>query len=676
MNTKRRPARRGLAICVGGWLTVLSGCGASDRPSVTAPSVGTVAGTVTSSLGGAISGATVSVTTASGVTLPSVTTTSTGAYDVPAVPVGSGAGTVTVTGMPSNCATGTASYAGLTLGATATANVTLSCTPPVGYVAGTVTSSLGDAISGATVTVAPTNGVALPSVLTTSTGVYAVSGVPVGAGPGAGSGTVTVSRLPGNCAAPVPVGYAGLTNGATATANITASCQPISTTLMSCRTIGVSGSYTLATNISSTVPDSACLTINADNVALDCAGHTLATVFTAIAILPVRNVTINNCAISGTGNGYFGVIDIYGSQGVSLTNSSVTTSGFLGAAIHVDSAQRLTVTNCTLLATATSSTMGVYRTHQVAITGGRITAQAPSDLPGIAFSSDSSSNITLANNLLTSAGSPAYSVVWLVDGGSNTIRNNQIDGSWNGDPGTLGQQGADDGIVLISEHGDTVQANTVSNVWDAGFESISALTNTLIAGNTFTNTGFTGIGAYYGTSWVGNKILGNSVSASPSLAYIMFVRNCPGVGDCPADSVTTILFQGNTFRGDSLRNPVTLAPSLRGRIPASVVINFSGLNEQPHPLPLPFAASNDTIAGEYLPSSLPSFYLAPAAAFVDGGGNVCNVYDPGTAGWCRSGIAGMGTEQQASRLPSPLPPHPYLRMPPLPRHVKPPHKGP
>ena len=205
----------------GGCLVVLSLAAAACSGSKgTGPApTGVVAGTVSSSRGGGLAGVSVVVTPTGAGALPAVTTTASGSYSVSGVPVGSGA--VAVSGVPSTCsAPASATYNGLATGGTATVNIVVTCQPPPGTVAGKVTSSLGGAISGATVTVTPTGGAALPSVTTDTAGSYSVSGVP----PAAGTGSVAVTAVPGNCATPPVASYSGLTAGATVTANVTVSC--------------------------------------------------------------------------------------------------------------------------------------------------------------------------------------------------------------------------------------------------------------------------------------------------------------------------------------------------------------------------------------------------------------------------------------------------------------------
>jgi hypothetical protein len=92
------------------------------------PQVGTVQGTVSSSLGGGIASVSVVVTPTGGAALPAATTNAQGLYSVANVPIGTGA--VAVSGLPAGCtAPAPTNYSGLTNGGTVTVNITVTCTP-------------------------------------------------------------------------------------------------------------------------------------------------------------------------------------------------------------------------------------------------------------------------------------------------------------------------------------------------------------------------------------------------------------------------------------------------------------------------------------------------------------------------------------------------------------------
>jgi sugar lactone lactonase YvrE len=123
-------------------IPLVSGCGSDDRTGP--PPAGVVAGMVTSSLGGPLAGVKVTVTPTGGQALPTVSSDEDGRYQVSAVPVGDGHGTVTLSLLPSNCATPTpASYANLTDGGSDTVDVVVTCTASTGSLTVTVTGLTG-----------------------------------------------------------------------------------------------------------------------------------------------------------------------------------------------------------------------------------------------------------------------------------------------------------------------------------------------------------------------------------------------------------------------------------------------------------------------------------------------------------------------------------------------------
>lgn len=91
--------------------------------------VGAIAGTISSSLGGTLSGVGVTVTPHGGLALPAVPSNTNGVYHATGVPVSDGTGYFTVSDIPSNCTAPSAtSYTGLASGGTLTVNITVPCT--------------------------------------------------------------------------------------------------------------------------------------------------------------------------------------------------------------------------------------------------------------------------------------------------------------------------------------------------------------------------------------------------------------------------------------------------------------------------------------------------------------------------------------------------------------------
>ncbi|MDQ8158203.1 MAG: carboxypeptidase regulatory-like domain-containing protein [Gemmatimonadota bacterium] len=204
-------------VAVGGTVTL--------NVSVTcqAATTGTVSGVVTRAAGGAaIAGATVTLTPTGGAALAAVTTDATGAYTIANVPVGGGSVAIGV--LPVGCTNpGAQSYTGVVAGGTVTRNVSVTCvTLTTGTVSGVVTRAGGSGIAGATLTLTPTGGTALPAVTTNASGAYTISNVP------AGGGSIAVGALPADCTNPGAQAYTGLVAGATVARNVSVTC-PVAT---------------------------------------------------------------------------------------------------------------------------------------------------------------------------------------------------------------------------------------------------------------------------------------------------------------------------------------------------------------------------------------------------------------------------------------------------------------
>lgn len=211
-----------------GMLVCLASCGGGSSDS-TGPSTGTVVGTIRSSLGPGLSAVRVTVAPLSGAVLASVQSATDGSYAV--TNVSAGDGTVSIDGIPEGCSAPTPSgYSGLTGGSRVTVNVTVSCNAPTGTIVGTVTSSLGGPVSGATIAVTPTGLATLSTVTTSSLGSYTVSNVPVGNG----TGTVATSGVPPGCTAPAAATYTSFKPRDTLTVNSVVACNaPVATIVVS-----------------------------------------------------------------------------------------------------------------------------------------------------------------------------------------------------------------------------------------------------------------------------------------------------------------------------------------------------------------------------------------------------------------------------------------------------------
>ncbi|HEY9425724.1 MAG TPA: carboxypeptidase regulatory-like domain-containing protein, partial [Gemmatimonadaceae bacterium] len=210
-------ARRSTLLLAGLFL-VAAGCHDDDG---TGPEPrGTVAGTVSSSLGGPIAGVKVTATPTSGTAPAEVTTGSDGKFSIAGVPVSDGKGAISLAELPTNCTDpGDLAYTGLANGQTVTRDIDVACDALVGTVSGTVTSSLGGPLADIQVSVDPDGDAPAVNDTTDAEGKYSVAGVPVGAG------SVSVAGVPDNCSVPGAAAYDGLADGATKTVDIAVPCD-------------------------------------------------------------------------------------------------------------------------------------------------------------------------------------------------------------------------------------------------------------------------------------------------------------------------------------------------------------------------------------------------------------------------------------------------------------------
>jgi sugar lactone lactonase YvrE len=249
MNFPRLHASAGIArrsaILLAG---LLLAAGASHDDDGTGPApTGTVAGTITSSLGGAMSGVSISVAPSSGTAPAQVTTDGDGEFSISGVPVADGKGTISLAELPDNCTDpGAISYSGLANGQTVTKDIQVDCDPLTGTVAGTVTSSLGGPLQDVHVSVDPDGDAPPVEVATDADGKYSIAGVPVG------SGSVSLSGVPDNCSVPAASAYDGLTGGSTKTVDVTVPCDATTGAL----TVNVAGVVDFDASVQVTGPNS------------------------------------------------------------------------------------------------------------------------------------------------------------------------------------------------------------------------------------------------------------------------------------------------------------------------------------------------------------------------------------------------------------------------------------
>ena len=212
---------------------------------------------------------------------------------------------------------------------------------------------------------------------------------------------------------------------------------------------------------------------------------------------------------------------------------------------------------------------------------------------------DSGNTVTVTNCVVTAS---ALNGIYLADGTNNRVLQTTITGGYPGGPASVG---ADDGIVLTYETGDTIEGNTISNVFDAGIEGADTVANTTIASNTITNTGANGIGTYWCTNWTNNVVRNNNVSQSGVMFYGEY-KTDPTKCGAGAPSAS---FTGNSIIGNRFRNPTvgTVPLVLQGMVAKFVAGT---------------PVSGNLIQGNDF-GTQGCALVSPLQGFIDGGGNIC-----------------------------------------------------
>jgi hypothetical protein len=367
--------------------------------------------------------------------------------------------------------------------------------------------------------------------------------------------------------------------GATSTFAVTVSQAAASSNpIMACGTISAPGAYALQADLSQASTSGSCLIIQANAVQLDCQDH----------------------ALSSLG---FGMV-----TGVTITNCSVTDAIIATAALA----------NVTLAHNTLAGGWNSTGSQQLMLLNNHISGI------GVAIFHGTSSLVT--SNTLDTLRPTAGAAIDLTGGTANQVTQNTVDGGYDGS----GQQvGLDDGIELIGETNDTVQGNTISNVFDAGIEGVDVVQNTTIAQNVIVNAGAAGIGSYYCTQWTGNVINGNSVSPSVARA---------GAKQFP--TMMEVYYQADPTHcgipitaGGFANNQVTanrfLSSASSGRGLTGMLIAFDSLSVT--------AVFGNLIQGNDLGAGF-SLVLRPAAGFINGGGNTCDSSNP----FCGGVFGGVG----------------------------------
>lgn len=363
--------------------------------------------------------------------------------------------------------------------------------------------------------------------------------------------------------------------------------------ITSCNSIMGAGSYTMDKDLNAT--GNGCLDIqNVNDVHIDCGGHSIILDQQSkpltegrkplLGLKNVKNFSVVSCNFKVINPSPApSIVTIEDSSDGTISNNTfydpnITSSGVDDFSIIIDRSTRIKFSSNTVY--------GVYQQHY-------------------------SNNNIVENNTFAPTLKTLKQLVDVIDsfnGSYNTIRNNTIDGKWDGSDPNL-KIGADDGIVLGDESYDTVQNNKIKNNWDCGIETIGLIQNSTISGNTILNSGICGIGAWYYNSWKTNLVADNTIDSAPKMFY--FYR-----AYALRSGENAVYFTDNTFRGNSFLNPTQGVSAVFSFHASSGGVKGGTDNT-------PYVASNNQFVNNNFNSKLRAPGFFPLSMAVDGGGNIC-----------------------------------------------------
>ena len=356
--------------------------------------------------------------------------------------------------------------------------------------------------------------------------------------------------------------------------------------LAACGSITSSGTYSVTADLSSAAE--ICLDIHdAKNVTVDCGGHSLS----AQRALRVSNV-----------------------DGFPITNCKFVSTNY----VPVDQASN-----------------GLFQHDQFGAS--TVLAVQPSDLRfdqntfAGSYEQEYAQRVVFSNNtLVNQAGATMAAMILSQFGSNNQITGNVIDGKWVGS----GQTQADDGILIGDESGDTVSANSMSNLFDCGIETTGVVANATFSDNSITHTGFCGIGGWYWNSLSNCTLSGNTADTVPQLFHFTRIFGLRPAGfdslrKLPAD--TGVYFTNNVFDGNRLVNPTTQLGTFSALILLNVDMGYDGAVSAipgeraatPSDFFLKFNTFSNDDFGHSFQAPLFGSPVVPGRA-VDGGGNICS----------------------------------------------------
>ena len=329
--------------------------------------------------------------------------------------------------------------------------------------------------------------------------------------------------------------------------------------LNACAAIHTPGAYNVVGDLSGS---DRCLSVsNVANVQIDCAGHSVS----GLSIAQASGVTVTNCSVPTE-------VTLTGVYSISLRQSTLTGG------------------------------LGIADAAVVEISDSKLTAAL--DKVVIA----TGSGITLLRDTISNTGRGTTAAIYLHDGSNNQILQTIVSGTG----------GTDDGIILSNETADTIRGDTISGFFDAGIETLDSLHNTMIADNGVSAIGLAAFAGYWCTNWTNNTIQSNHVSATATLAWILY-QTGPDCGTSPSEAA----FTNNQFIGNVFRDQVGSIHA-SGTPGAVMDVRMSG------------PVSGNLLQGnDFGPYSGP--YLKPLDGFIDGGGNICGPMNPLVSNFTCSG---------------------------------------
>jgi parallel beta-helix repeat protein len=276
-------------------------------------------------------------------------------------------------------------------------------------------------------------------------------------------------------------------------------------TITSCPyTVNAPGTYILTQSLTS---NGTCITINSNNVVLDCHGYKLTGNNTGYGInsTGVSGNTIKNCVITNFDRGirlssssnniltnntansnYYGIELRTSSNNNTLTNNTVNSNSYRG--IHLSSSSNNTLTNNTV--NSNSYGINLYTSSN----NNTLTSNTVNSNFGHGIVLSSSSNNTLTSNTVNSN---QYGI-WLEYSSNNTLTNNNASSS------------SQIGIYLNTSSNNTLTNNTLTNNTVLGIEINYYSNNNLLTGNTVNNNYNIGIELdHYSNN---NLLTGNTVN--------------------------------------------------------------------------------------------------------------------------------------------------------------------